>query len=374
MLGIDNFLSQAHRFMGLSFALFANQASFTSSLIPSELALGEIVNLVGIIAPQHGFYHEAQANMRENPSRTHPLLKIPIHPFYSSSPQLPPFMEEFDVLLVDIQDVGVRVYTYIWSLLILMRKLSGSGKVIFILDRPNPLGGELIEGRPLEEEFSSLVGLVPIPMIHGMTVGEMALMFRQELSLNLEVEIFRAEWRRDLKYPDLDFPWRNPSPNLPSFSSVLVYGGTVMFEGTNISEGRGTTRPFQYIGAPFIDPYELWRQVGKIDGAELFPIGFTPTFDKYQGKECFGLEIIPKGNIRPLRTGLIIAKRIFSMWKEAAFLSPPYEYEQKKLPFDIITGSDAFRKWIEEGHMADLEPLLDPGDFPEKRRDFLFYP
>ncbi len=374
MLGVDAFLPQAHRFMGLSFALFANQASFTSSLLPSEIALGEAVNLVGIIAPQHGFYHEAQANMRENPPRTHPLLKIPIHPLYSSSPQLPPFMDEFDVLLVDIHDVGVRVYTYIWSLLILMRKLSGTGKVIFILDRPNPLGGELMEGKPLEEEFSSLVGLMPIPMIHGMTVGELALMFRQELSLDLEVEVFRAEWRRELKFPELGLPWRNPSPNLPSYDSALVYGGTVIFEGTNISEGRGTTRPFQYIGAPFIDPYRLWTHVGKIEGVEIFPIGFTPTFDKYQGEECFGLEIIPKENIKPLKTGLLIAKRIFSTWEEASFIPPPYEYEKEKLPIDIITGSDAFRKWIKEGSEADLDLLLDPGDFPERRRDFLLYP
>ncbi len=374
MLGIDAFLQQAHRFMGLSFAFFSNQASFTSSLVPSEIALSQEVNLVGIISPQHGFYHEAQANMRENPPRDHPFLKIPIHPFYSSSPQLPPFLDEFDVLLVDIQDVGVRVYTYIWSLLILMKKLEGSGKVVFILDRPNPLGGELMEGSPLDEDYTSLVGMMPIPMVHGMTVGELALMFRSQLSLNLEVEVFRAEWRRDLKFSRLPLPWRNPSPNLPTFDSVLVYAGSVIFEGTNISEGRGTTKPFQYIGAPFIDPYILWRRLQGMEGVEIFPIGFTPTFDKHRGRECFGVEIIPKENIRPFRTGLIIAREIFSLWREAEFLPPPYEYEEKKMPIDIITGSPLYRKWIEEGEVGDLNGLLSPGDFPHRRLPFLLYP
>ncbi len=373
MLGIDAFLGQSYRFMGLSFALFSNQASFTSELIPSELALGESVNLVGIISPQHGFFHEAQANMKETEPSVHPLLKVPIHPFYSAKPQLPPFLDEFDVLLVDIQDVGVRVYTYIWSLLQLMKALDGKGKVIFILDRPNPLGGELMEGRPLEPEYSSMVGMLPIPMIHGMTVGELALMFSAKLKLNLEVEVFKADWRRGQRFPQLGLPWRNPSPNLPTYDSVMVYGGTVLLEGTNISEGRGTTRPFQYIGAPFIDAYRLWKEVQSIEGARFFPVGFRPSFDKYQGQTCFGVEILPEPEVKPFRLGLLLLKKIFSLWPEARFLPPPYEYEWEKLPIDIITGSHRYREWILEGGEGDLENLLSPEPFPQERLPFLLY-
>ncbi len=375
MLGIDAFLGQSHRFMGLSFALFSNQSSFTTDLIPSELALAEVVNLVGIISPQHGFFHEAQANMRETAPIRHPLLGVPIHPFYSAAPQLPPFLEDFDLLLVDIQDVGVRVYTYIWSLLQLMKALSGKGKVVFVLDRPNPLGGEMVEGNPLDMEYSSMVGMMPIPMIHGMTVGELALMFSEKLGLDLELEVFKAEWRRSLDFSRLGLPWRNPSPNLPTYASARVYGGTVLLEGTNISEGRGTTRPFQYIGAPFVDPYRLWKEVESLEGARFFPVGFTPTFDKYQGQPCFGVEIIPVAGIRPLRLGLLLLKKIFSLWPSgASFLPPPYEYEEEKLPIDIIAGSPRYRKWLLEGEEGDLDALLSPAPFDQERLPYLLYP
>lgn len=374
MLGIDRFLKQKNRFMGVSFALFSNQASFTSSMVPSEIALSDTFNLVGIISPQHGFFHEAQANMIETEPMRHPLLNIPIHPFYSSSPQLPDFIDEVDIVLVDIQDVGVRVYTYVWSLYKLMELLIGSGKVIFILDRPNPLGGELVEGLPLNPEYKSFVGLFPLPMIHGMTVGELAVMFNEMEEFGLEVEVFKADWERSLTFNDLHLPWRSPSPNLPSFDSLLAYGGNVLFEGTNVSEGRGTTKPFLYIGAPFINSYQLINNLTDVDGVSFLPVGFSPTFDKFSGKLCYGVELCCfREDFRPLRTGLILTKTIFELYSEAEFIPPPYEYEYEKLPFDIITGSPAYRSWIKDGEIGDLDELLNPGAYLELRKDFLIY-
>lgn len=374
MLGVDRFLEAKNRFMGVSFALLSNQASFTSSMIPSEVALADAFNLVGIISPQHGFFHEAQANMIETEPVEHPLLGIPIHPFYSASPELPDFIDEVDIVLVDIQDVGVRVYTYIWSLYKLMELLRGKGKVIFILDRPNPLGGQLVEGIPLDPDFRSFVGLFPLPMIHGMTIGELAIMFNEMEEFGLEVEVFRADWKRSITFKELNMPWRNPSPNLPSFESLLAYGGNVIFEGTNISEGRGTTKPFLYIGAPFINPYKLVENLSSVEGVKFLPVGFSPTFDKFKDKLCFGVELCCfEENFNPLKTGLMIAKTIFKLYDGAKFIPPPYEYEYEKLPFDIITGSPVYRKWIEEGEIGDLDELLDPGSYLELRREFLIY-
>jgi len=374
MLGIDRFLENKNRFLGMTFALLSNQASFTSKFIPSEIAIADAFNLAGIISPQHGFFHEAQANMIETEPMKHPLLGIPIHPFYSSEPVLPNFIEDVDVVLVDIQDVGIRVYTYIWSLFKLMELLKGTDKIIFILDRPNPLGGELVEGAPLNPEFKSFVGLASIPMIHGMTIGELALMFNETENFSLEIEVFKANWKRNLTYEMLKLPWRNPSPNLPTIDTVKAYGGNVIFEGTNISEGRGTTKPFLYVGAPFINGYMLAKELEGISGIKFLPIGFSPTFDKYRGELCHGIELccFEKG-FSPFKTGLIIAKKIFSLYKQAEFLPPPYEYEYEKLPFDIITGSDKYRKWIQEGNLSDLHELLDPGEYLSLREEFLLY-
>ena len=374
MLGIDRFLSQKNRFMGMNFALFSNQASFTSNLIPSEIAISENFNLLGIISPQHGFFHEAQANMIETKGMNHPLLGIPIHPFYSASPTLPDFIEDVDIIVVDIQDVGVRVYTYIWSLYKLMELLKGKGKTIFVLDRPNPLGGELIEGKPLDMNYTSFVGLFPLPMIHGMSIGELAVMFNEVQSFGLELKVFRSDWKRKQTFRELRFPWINPSPNLPSFNSLLAYGGNVIFEGTNISEGRGTTKPFLYIGAPFISGYKLISSLGEIDGVKFLPVAFSPTFDKYKGQLCFGVELCCfDKRFRPLKTGLLLAKRIFSFYKKSRFLPPPYEYEHQKFPFDIITGSPSFRDWIENGEEEEIYELLSTGDYLNIRRKFLLY-
>ncbi len=373
--GVDFFLEKASSFGDKKFVLLANQASLTSKLVPSEIALSERVKLEAILSPQHGFFQEKQANMLEADFYPHPLLKLPIYPVYNRQMNFPPVLEDVDGVIFDLQDVGVRVYTYIWTLYLLMKHLSGRNKLLLILDRPNPLGGTEVEGALLEEDYRSFVGLHPLPMRHGMTVGELALMFREEAGFDVEIEVFRAEWRRELLWPQLGFAWINPSPNLPSFHSALVYAGTVIFEGTSVSEGRGTTRPFEYIGAPSLNPYRLAEDMNRegLEGVIFRPVGFTPTFDKHRDKLCTGVHIIVTSfrKFKPYKTALILAKKIWQLWEGAEFLPPPYEYCYDRLPIDIITGSNKARLWIEgEG---GLEEVMDCQGFRERREKFLLY-
>jgi uncharacterized protein YbbC (DUF1343 family) len=263
-----------------------------------------------------------------------------------------------DVLLVDLLDVGTRVYTFASTLSYCLEAARDAGCRVVVLDRPNPLGGVLLEGNCLEPDCASFVGRYPIPMRHGLTMGELARLFNGPYGVGCELEVVPlAGWRREMFFADTALPWVLPSPNLPTPASALVYPGQVIWEGTNISEGRGTTLPFELCGAPFLDPAGLLEELGgaQIPGAVLRPAAFEPTAHKWAGQVCRGFQIhvTGAGQFRPYATALRLLQAILRRhgdrfaWKE-----PPYEYEFSRRPIDLILGSRALRRRLER-----LEPL-----------------
>lgn len=336
-----------------------------------------------LFSPQHGFFAEKQANMVPSEDLIDPLLKIPVFSLYGKI-RIPTeaMLEPIDVLIVDLQDVGTRVYTFIYTMALCLQAARAYNKQVLVLDRPNPIGGNRIEGNCLKPEYASFVGMYPIPMRHGLTIGELALLFNDHFGIGCELSVISmAGWKRDMLYHDTGLPWIPPSPNLPTPTSALVYPGQVLWEGTNISEGRGTTQPFEILGAPFIDTARLEARIprDKLAGIYLRPLTFEPVSDKWEKKLCHGfqLHIIDSTIYRPYRTTLSLLQAVVSVYPDAfEWRSPPYEYEFKKLPFDLITGDPSVRKAVE-----DLDPLEDLEQswaeglkcFDEIRRPYLLY-
>lgn len=333
--------------------LLTHQAAVTSELVPAHLALKELLGprLKRLLSPQHGLYGTEQANMIGTPDREDPLTGLPIHSLYG--PRLTPSPEvlaDLDLLLVDLQDVGCRVYTYLWTLWLLLPAAEKAGVEVVVLDRPNPLGSTL-EGPLLRPEYFSLVGYSELPLRHGLTPGEAALLFhrRQRLSLPLRV-IKMTGYRRRMHFPETGLPWVPPSPNMPSFHTALVYPGQVLLEGTNLSEGRGTTRPFELFGAPWLEPRRVLRFLGNthLPGVRLRPTLFTPTFDKWRGQTCrgFQLHVLDPQLFQPVRTSLKILRAVALTHSEFSFRPPPYEFEEKKKPIEIISGHPCIPAYI----------------------------
>jgi uncharacterized protein YbbC (DUF1343 family) len=257
--------------------------------------------------------------------------------------------DEIDLLLVDIQDVGTRIYTFIYTISYCLEVAAEYNKKVIILDRPNPLGGLQIEGNILSDDCKSFVGRFPIPMRHGLTVGEISMLFNKEFGINCDLQvILMSNWKRSMYFLDTGLPWIAPSPNLPTPQSCIVYPGQVIFEGTNISEGRGTTLPFEQFGAPFFNIKKIQRQVqGQIHGAILRPVHFEPTSGKWQGKTCKGFQIhvTEKGKFNTYLSSLILLQAIIKLYPdEFKFKEPPYEYEFERMPIDLILGSKILRE------------------------------
>ena len=336
-----------------------------------------------LFSPQHGFFAEKQANMVPSEDLIDPLLKIPVFSLYGKI-RIPTeaMLEPLDVLIVELQDVGTRVYTFIYTMALCLQAARAYNKQVLVLDRPNPIGGNRIEGNCLKPEYASFVGMYPIPMRHGLTIGELALLFNDHFGIGCELSVISmAGWKRDMLYHNTGLPWIPPSPNLPTPTSALVYPGQVLWEGTNISEGRGTTQPFEILGAPFIDTARLEARIprDKLAGIYLRPLAFEPVSDKWEKKLCrgFQLHIIDSTIYRPYRTTLSLLQAVVSVYPDAfEWRSAPYEYEFEKLPFDLITGDPSVRKAVE-----DLDPLEDLEQswaeglkcFDEIRRPYLLY-
>ena len=337
--------------------LLVNQASVSSGFEPASAMVRRAGGrLACLFTPQHGFHSEKQANMIESGDDWESSLDIPVFSLYGEVRRpTPAMLERIDVLLIDLQDVGTRVYTYASTMGLCMEEAARAGVRVAVLDRPNPLGGAEIEGNLVREDHLSFVGLHPIPMRHGLTMGELALYIRQVRGVDCELEVIPMKgWRRSALFPELGVPWVFPSPNMPSWETALVYPGMVLFEGTNVSEGRGTTLPFQIFGAPFVDPEDLLKRLGgsRMDGVALRPVTFEPVFDKWRGEVCRGLQlhVVDPRKVRPYRLGLALLQAIAETCPEHfRWLPPPYEYEWEKLPIDILIGDGALRRRLEEG-------------------------
>jgi len=364
--------------------LLCNQASVSTSLRHvRELIVEAGGRLTCLFSPQHGFFSEKQANMIESVDSRDHLLRIPVLSLYAENREPSrEALENIDVLLIDLQDVGTRVYTYTTTMGLCLEAAARAGTRVVVLDRPNPIGGTEIEGGILDQEFRSFVGRYRVPMRHGLTMAEFARFVVSEMNIGCELEVIAMQgWNRRWFFDALGLHWVFPSPNMPTWETALLYPGMVLLEGTNISEGRGTTMPFQLFGAPWLDQRRILEhlQGSGLEGVSFRPLVFEPAFDKFKGEQCFGFQahIVDRERFRPYKTGVALLRAFCGVHpREFRWLDPPYEYEREKLPIDILIGSGTERRRIEQGE--NLETLAsewarDEGEFRLRRAPSLLY-
>jgi uncharacterized protein YbbC (DUF1343 family) len=384
-LGSD-LLLDSRRLRGARVGIVCNHASVDHDFrhIVDRLAQADGVKLGAIFGPQHGFRSDVQDNMIETPHADDAARRVPVYSLYSETREpTADMLRGLDAVVIDLQDIGARIYTYIYTMANCLRACARHGVAVIVCDRPNPIGGASVEGAVLQRGYESFVGQFAIPMRHGMTIGELARLFNEHFGIGAPLEVIPMQgWTRDLYADDTGLPWVMPSPNMPTLETAVAYPGTVLFEGTMLSEGRGTTRPFELVGAPWIDAERFAAEMNGLGlpGAYFRPAVFEPTFQKHAKHTCGGCQIhvTDRRAFRPVRTGaaLIEMFRRFDPVK-FAWRQPPYEYEHDKLPIDILAGSDVLRQQIESGTpLADVTASWreDEDRFAELRRAFLLYP
>ncbi len=395
--GIDRLLAEPELrapLAGKRVALLAHPASVTEDLTHSldALARCDDINLTAAFGPQHGLRGDKQDNMIESPDYVDPVHEIPVFSLYGDSRRpTGQAMSTFDVLIIDLQDLGCRIYTFITTLLYMLEAAAEQNKTVWVLDRPNP-AGRPIEGMMLEEGWESFVGAAPMPMRHGLTLGEMGAWFVSHFNLDVDYRVIEMQgWQPE--GPGFGWPtdrvWINPSPNAPNLSMARAYAGTVMLEGTTLSEGRGTTRPLELFGAPDIDAKAVIAEMRRkapqwLEGCALRECWFEPTFHKHVGLLCNGVQIHAEGPFydhaafRPWRLQALALKAIsklyfgYELWRDFA-----YEYEEGKLAFDVINGGPALREWIDNPSAIanDLEAIAAPEErmWGQMLKDHLIY-
>ena len=397
--GIDRLLDEPalrRPLAGRRVALLAHPASVTATLDHSLDALGALADLrlTAAFGPQHGLRGDKQDNMVESADFLDPARDIPVFSLYGEVRRPTAHMlESFDVLLVDLQDLGCRIYTFITTLRYVLEAAAATGKAVWVLDRPNPVGRP-VEGLTLRFGFESFVGAGPMPMRHGLTPGELARWFVATLRLEVELEVITMQgWQPDAA-PGFGWPlgersWVNPSPNAPNLSMARCYPGSVLLEGTTLSEGRGTTRPLELLGAPDLDPAALLAGMRALapewlGGCHLRPCWFEPTFHKHVGQLCAGLQVhvddpgYGHAGFRPWRLFALAFKALrewrpdYPLWRDF-----PYEYETGRLAIDVINGGDSLRRWVDDpgATPADLDALAraDEAAWLAQREPFLLY-
>ena len=344
-----------------------------------DLTLGSAeLNVMALFGPQHGFRSDVQDNMIETPHAefdpsTDPALprtksrgegvakkRVPLYSLYSDTREpTADMLRDVDVLVVDLQDIGTRIYTYMYTMANCMRAARKHGKKVIVCDRPNPIGGSEVEGITLESGNESFVGQFSIPTRHGLTIGELARLFNSRFGIGADVEVVTMDgWRREMYWDATGLPWVMPSPNIPTLDSAIVFPGTVHVEGTTASEGRGTTRPFELVGAPWVraESFAAALNARRLPGVSFRPVVFEPTFQKHARVACGGCQIhvLDRLAFKPVLTGMAIIDELRAadpssfQWK-----SPPYEYEHDKMPIDVIAGSKSFREAIDAGERAE---------------------
>jgi uncharacterized protein YbbC (DUF1343 family) len=365
--------------------LLINQASINLKFQPSWKLLQEILGtrLTCLFGPQHGFAGTAQDNMIETNHSTHLATGLPVFSLYSETRRPTESMFSYlDTLVIDLQIVGCRIYTWKSTIAECLRSAKEFGKRVVILDRPNPLGGEVLEGRVLDDDAQSFVGQFKMPMRHGLTPGEAALFFNSMIGADLEV-IPMKDWDPQSYWCDLERPWVLTSPNLPTMDAVYVYPGTVLLEGTNLSEGRGTSLPFQLIGAPYIPSGQklislIERYPTVTEGVVLREAAFEPTAQKWQGQVCNGLQIHVENSkaIRSFKFTLALIKSCIDLSDQFAWRQPPYEYDFTTLPIKLIVGSHKVTDFINLKYFDLSDSFWEEGirEYIETVRRFLIYP
>ncbi len=355
--GLEVFLRKLpEQLFGKRIGILCHAASITrdfSHVVDIFSGIDEF-KLSAVFGPQHGLHGQTQDNMIEWQSELHPYYKIPLFSLYGEHRKPAAFMlNEIDALVIDMQDTGTRIYTYIWTIKLCLEACSEAGIPVWLLDRPNPIAKLQFDGPVLKEEFFTFVGGACIPLCHRMTMGEMTLWIRDKYHPKCELNIVRMEnWKRSFLYSDTGLPWVLPSPNMPTLQAAIVYPGTVLIEALNLSEGRGTTIPFELFGAPFIKAEELKKNLTgrKIPGCAFRVHNYIPTFHKFCGKLCNGLQIhvTDTGNFKPVEAAIEIFDSIIETCAPDAlqFIPPPYEYEYNLMPFDILSGDSGMRETL----------------------------
>jgi len=383
-LGSERLL-ESTRLDGRCVGVVCNPASVDRELrhIADRVATHPPARLAAIFGPQHGFRSDVQENMIETGHACDEVRHVPVYSLYSETREpTARMLRGMDLLVIDLQDVGTRIYTYIYTMANCLVAARKHGIPAIVCDRPNPIGGVAVEGPMLVPGFESFVGLYPIPMRHGMTIGELARLFNEEFGIGADLEVIPMEgWTRDAYFDRTDVPWVLPSPNIPTLDTAIVYPGTVLFEGTNVSEGRGTTRPFELLGAPWVVAERFADAMNRLElpGVRFRPSSIEPTFHKHAKQSCGGCQIhvLDRERFRPVETGVaLIAAFRASDPDQFAWRDPPYEYEHEKLPIDILAGSSELREQIDSGMGAaeiarSWEPAL--AAFKSVRSRFLIY-
>jgi len=384
-LGIDSLLATQPAWLRTArIGLLANQASVDASLVHSRdriVAAG--AQITALFAPQHGYLGEQQANMIESDDFIDHRLGIPVFSLYGQTRQpTEAMLSHIDVLIIDLQDVGTRVYTFGTTLALCLEAARTHDVLVVVLDRPNPIGGQHCEGNLLDLERRSFVGHFPIPMRHGLTIAEMARLYNEAFEIGAPLQVFTMPgWTRDMLYRQTELYWVPPSPNLPTPESTLVYPGQVILEGTNLSEGRGTTTPFELWGAPYLEPELLLEFLAQheLTGFALRAARFTPSFDKWQGESCAGFHIhlTDPQTYHPYKTTLTLLQAVIHCHREKfQWIPPPYEYEFNHLPIEIILGSTDLHTELEAGvAIEELERSWEPQlhEFRQLREPYLLY-
>lgn len=344
------------------------------------------IDVVALFGPQHGFRSDVQDNMIETPHGDYAAGKkkrVPLYSLYSDTREpTAEMLRDVDTLVLDLQDIGTRIYTYMYTMANCMRAARRHDVTVIVCDRPNPIGGVDVEGMTLEPGNESFVGQFPIPTRHGLTMGELARLFNEHFGIGADVEVIAMEgWQRAMYWDDTGLPWVMPSPNIPTLDSAIVFPGTVHIEGTTASEGRGTTRPFELVGAPWIraEAFAARLNARRLPGVFFRPSVFEPTFQKHARVACGGCQIhvLDRLAFKPVLTGMALIDEMRAADPAAfAWKPPPYEYEHDKIPIDVIAGAPAFRLAIDEGERAEqIAARWDAAvaDFRALQQPYLLY-
>ncbi|HEX8371099.1 MAG TPA: DUF1343 domain-containing protein [Pyrinomonadaceae bacterium] len=385
-LGLEKVLDEQIQLLKkLRIGLICNQASVDHHFRHAADLFFENadVNLTTLFGPQHGIRGDVQDNMIETSHTIDRQTALPVYSLYSETREpTAEMLENVDALVFDLQDVGCRVYTFVYTMANAMKACAKLGKKMFVLDRPNPINGIEVEGSLLEKGHESFVGMFPIPMRHGLTSGELAKLFNAEFSINCELEVVAMdEWSREDFYDETDAPWVMPSPNMPTVDTTIVFPATVYFEGTQVSEGRGTTRPFEIVGAPFVNSDEYAEALNSLElpGVTFRAVEFLPTFQKHGGTGCGGVfvHVLDRDLFKPVITGAGMVKTCFDLYdSEFRWKNPPYEYVFDRNPFDVIAGTSKLRESFEQGmNLSEIEKSWkeDENAFRNLREKYFLY-
>jgi uncharacterized protein YbbC (DUF1343 family) len=389
--GLDRLINEKNwqDHCGQNIGYLCHAASIDGQLQHGVFGLKKIFGerLKCLFSPQHGMVGNVQDNMVETNHSIHPYFKLKIYSLYSET-RIPTdeMLKGLDTVIVDLQDVGTRIYTYIYTMTLMMKKAQELGIKVVILDRPNPINGVDLEGNILDMKFASFVGLHEIPVRHALTMGEVALMANRYWQKPCDLLVVpMSGWQRHMSFEDTKLPWVLPSPNLATVEAAYTFVGTVLYEGCNVSEGRGTTRSLEIVGHPKIEAFSWLDQIAptlrefEIEGCVLRPIVFRPTFQKHAGVDCGGFQIhvTDRKKFRPWRLCQVLMREfIHTLGSDFKWKEPPYEYEWEMMAVDMINGTDELRHWyLKRGNFADLNHIEQKNqqDFRQKRQSILIY-